>query len=249
VANSTAAAVAHFCALEDFSTPFTTQRFTKIFRAIRLTHSKQVRPEKLFMREHMIEFMKAARVGSLLDWRAALPLALCYQQLLRGAECFDLDGSNVVRHPGFFSVQVQSSKNIPERFDFKVIVDGDHSHCVGQFITDYIVKMGIVLGDGESHFACKISSVKGVLTAVPKVKVVNSTMLAACKRLIEAVGLNSSDYASHSCKQGAALAAMEAGLSQPQIQELGRWSSASMVRRYAGGDPESRMALAEVVRI
>jgi hypothetical protein len=116
-------------------------------------------------------------------------------------------------------------------------------------MADYIVKMGIVLGDGEAYFACKISAVKGVLTAVPKVKVVNSTMRAACKRLIEAVGLNSSDYASHSCKRGAALAAMEAGLSQPQIQEPGRWSSASMVGRYAGGDPESRMALAEVVRI
>jgi hypothetical protein len=83
------------------------------------------------MREHVIEFMKAARVGLLLDWRAALPLALCYQQLLRGAECFDLNGSNVVRHPGFFLVQVQSSKNIPEGFDFKVIVDQDRPHCVG----------------------------------------------------------------------------------------------------------------------
>jgi hypothetical protein len=215
VANSTAAAVAHFCALEDILTPFTTPRFTKIFRAIRLTHSKHVRPNKPFMREHVIEFMKAARVGSLLDWRAALPLALCYQQLLQGAECFDLDGSNVVRHPGFFSVQVQSFKNIPEGLDFKVIVDRDRPHCVGQFMADYIVKMGIVLGDGELYFACKISAVKGVLTAVPKVKVVNSTMPAACKRLIEAVGLNSSDYASHSCKRGAALAAMEAGLSQP----------------------------------
>jgi hypothetical protein len=94
VANSTAAAVAHFCALEDFTTPFTMPRFTKSFRAIRLTHSKQVRPKKPFMREHVIKFMKAAWVGSLLDWRAALPLALplalCYQQLLRGAKCFDL---------------------------------------------------------------------------------------------------------------------------------------------------------------
>jgi hypothetical protein len=163
------------------TTPFTTPRFMKIFRAIRLTHSKQVRPKKPFMWEHVIEFMKAAQVGSLLDWRAALPLALCYQQLLRRAECFDLDGSNVVRHPGFFSVQVQSSKNIPEGFDFKVIVDRDRPHCVGQFMADFIVKTGIVLGDGDSY---KILAVKGVLTAVPKVKVVNSTMRAACKRLI-----------------------------------------------------------------
>jgi hypothetical protein len=56
-----------------------------------------------------------------------------------------------------------------------------------------IVKMGIVLGDGDSYFECKISAVKGVLTAVPKVKEVNSTLRAACKRLIEAVGLNSLD--------------------------------------------------------
>jgi hypothetical protein len=156
--------------------------------------------------------------------------------------------TNVVRHPGFFSVQVQSSKNIPEGFDFKVLVDWDRPHCVGQFVADFIVKMGIVLGDGDSYFACKISAVKGVLTEVPKVKVVNSTMRATCKGLKEAGGLNSSDYASHLCKRGPALAAMEAGLSQPQIQELGRWSSASMVGRYAGGDPESRMALAKVVQ-
>jgi hypothetical protein len=125
----------------------------------------------------------------------------------------------------------------------------DKQQAGGLGLADFIVKMGIVLGDGDSYFACKISAVKGLLTAVPKVKVVNSSMRAACKRLIEGVGLNLSDYASHSCKWGAALAAMEAGLSQPQIQELGRWSSASMVGRYAGGDLESRMALAEVVRI
>jgi hypothetical protein len=80
--------------------------------------------------------MKAARVGLLLDWRAALPLALCYQQLLRGAKCFELNGTNLVWHPGFFSVQVQSSKNIPEGFDFKVLVDCDRPHCVGQFMAD-----------------------------------------------------------------------------------------------------------------
>jgi hypothetical protein len=94
--------------------------------------------------------MKAARVGSLLDWRAALPLALCYQQLFRGAKCFDLDGSNVVRHPGFFSFQVQWSKNIPEVFNFKVLVDRDRPHCMGQFMGDLIVKMVIVLWEGDS---------------------------------------------------------------------------------------------------
>jgi hypothetical protein len=74
-------------------------------------------------------------------------------------------------------------------------------------------------------------------------------MRAACKRLIEAVGLDPSLYASHSCKRGGALAAMEAGLSQVQIQDLGRWSSSSMVARYTAGDASVREALSDVIRI
>jgi hypothetical protein len=56
-------------------------------------------------------------------------------------------------------------------------------------------------------------------------------MRAACKRLIEAVGLDPSLYASHSCKRGGALAAMEAGLSQVQIQDLG-----ALVELFHGGE-------------
>jgi hypothetical protein len=50
--------------------------------------------------------MLLARRGSLKEWQAALPLALCFQQLLRGAECYNLNGSNVERMPEFFRVEV-----------------------------------------------------------------------------------------------------------------------------------------------
>jgi hypothetical protein len=109
--------------------------------------------------------------------------------------------------------------------------------------------MGIVLGNASSFFACKISSAKGVLKVAPSVKVANSTMQAACKPLIDATGLESMDYATHLCKRGAALAAMEAGLSQVQIQDLGRWASANMVGRYTGGDPVAREAANEAIQL
>jgi hypothetical protein len=57
------------------------------------------------------------------------------------------------------------------------------------------------------------------------------------------------DYESHSCKRGAALAALEAGLSQVQVQDLGRWASPAMVVRYAGADPAVRETLADVIKI
>jgi hypothetical protein len=191
VANSTAAAVAHFCELEGFPSPFVTPRFSKLLRRIRLTYGKAARPKRPFTREHIVGFLKAARTGSLLDWRAALPLAMCYQQQLRGAECFNLNGSNVVRQPTFFLVDVKSAKNNPDGFDFKIQIDPMRATCVGQFLADYIVKMAIVLRDKESYFECKVVSTKGVLAAVPSVKVGTSTMRSLCKRLIEAVGLDS----------------------------------------------------------
>jgi hypothetical protein len=132
VANSAAAAVAHFCALEGFPSPFVPPRLSMIMRGIRQSHGKALRPKLPFTREHIIKFLTAARRGTLLDWRAALPLALCFQQLFRGAECFELKGSNVTRYPDFFQVEVDSAKNIPEGFGFKIKIDPGRPHCVGQ---------------------------------------------------------------------------------------------------------------------
>jgi hypothetical protein len=249
VANSTAAAVAHFIALEGYESLFSSPRFSKILRGVKAAFGKAARPKKPFLREHIVTFMSHARRGSLLDWRAALPLALCYQQLLRGAECFELNGSNVIRHPNFVMVEVDSSKNIPDGFSFKLHVEPERPHCVGMFLEDYIARMCIVLGDKESFFACKIRQTKGVLSAVPSLKVTNSTMRSPCKKLIKAVGMDSSEYASNSCKRGAALAPLEASLSQVQVQDLGRWASSAMVVRYAGAEPAVREALADVIKI
>jgi hypothetical protein len=92
------AAVAHFCALEGYISPFSASRFSKILRGIRLEYSKPVKLKKPFLRKHIIAFMEFARFGSVLDYRASLPIALCFQQLLRGVKAFDLNGANLVRH-------------------------------------------------------------------------------------------------------------------------------------------------------
>jgi hypothetical protein len=108
--------------------------------------------------------------------------------------------------------------------------------------------MGIRLGDPRSFFACKVAKTMGVWSAIPSVRVVDSTMRAACKRLFKASGLDPGDYATHSCKRGAALKALKAGLTGPQIQDLGRWSSASMVARYSSGDAGLRSAMTDMFR-
>jgi hypothetical protein len=87
------------------------------------------------------------------------------------------------------------------------------------------------------------------LKAVALEKVVSSTMRNSCKLLIVAASLNASLFATHSSKRGGNLEAMKQGLTDVQIQELGHWSSASMVARYIRGSEEARDNLANVVRI
>jgi hypothetical protein len=145
----------------------------KILRGVKAAFGRAARQKKPFLREHIVSFMSHAKGGLLLDWRAALPLALCYQQLLR--ECFELIGSNVVRHPNFFMVEVNSSKNIPDGFCFNLHIEQERPHCIRMFLADYVARMGVILGDKDS-FACKIGQTKGVLSAVPSSKVTNSTM-------------------------------------------------------------------------
>jgi hypothetical protein len=82
--------------------------------------------------------MYLARKGTIREWRAALPLALCFQQLLRGMECFDLDGSNFNRQADFFWVTV------------RVPVNDSRPNCIGVFMSDFINTMNIMLWAARS---------------------------------------------------------------------------------------------------
>jgi hypothetical protein len=189
VALTPAAAVAHFCALQGFGSPGDFPRFGKLLRGIRLTHGKAAKAKEPFTPAHIVTFMELARKGTLREWRAALPLVLCFQQLLRGIKCFDLNGSNVSQHADFFRVTVETLKNHAEGFSFRVKINNDQPNCVGRFMADFIRTMGIKLGDDKSFFACQLTQTGGVLRAAPTCKVASSTIRNACKLLIVAAGL------------------------------------------------------------
>jgi hypothetical protein len=143
--------------------------------------------------------MNLARKGTFREWRAALPLALCFQQLLRGVECFDLDGSNSSRHADFFRVPVDDSR----------------PNCVGVFMSDYIDT-----GSRKSFFVCKLAQTGKLLQVVPTERVATATMRNACKLLILASGLKPSFYATHSSKRGGALEAGSFRRSNPRVGPL-----------------------------
>jgi hypothetical protein len=111
-------------------------------------------------------------------------------------------------------------------------------------MADFIKMMGIKLSDDKSFFACQLTQTGGVLRAAPTCKVALLTMRNACKLLIVTAVLNPVSFTTHLSKRGGTLEAMKQGLTDIQIQELGRWSSASMVARYVRGSEVARDNLA-----
>jgi hypothetical protein len=249
VALTAAAAITHFCALKGFGSPCKLPRIGKMLGGIWLTHGKAFKPKEPFTPAPIVTFMNLARKGTLREWRAALPLALCFQQLLRGAECFDLNGSNVFLETSrllhttdgnFYRVTVETSKNHPEGFNFSIRIDADRPNCVGVFMSEFISIKGIRLGDPTLFFACKLAQISGSFKASSSDRMADSTMRSACMLLITAAGLDPRLYATHSSKRGGTLEALRQGLTDAQIQELGPWSSDSMVSRYVRGSEEVR---------
>jgi hypothetical protein len=228
---------------ERFRSPFGCPRLGKILRGIGSSFGKAATPRKPFLPEHNVSFMLLACQGTLREWRSALPLVLCYQQLLRRAECFDLNGSHFERLPAFFRVEIAMSKNHPKGFSFRIPVDDAKPNCVWVFFADFITFMGIQLGRKDSFFACKIAKFGRVLSTCRTKKLATSSMRRCCKDLIVAAGLDPYEYATNSSKRGGTLEAIKASLRDVQIQELGRWSSSTMVARYARGDEEMRESL------
>jgi hypothetical protein len=125
----------------------------------------------------------------------------------------------VTQHADFFRIKVETLKNHPLGFSFRVKFNRERPNCVGVFMADFIDVMGIKLGDPKSFFACKLTQSGGILQAAAVEKVASSTMRNACKLLIVAAGLDPATYATHSSKRGGALEAMKKGLSDIQIQE------------------------------
>jgi hypothetical protein len=125
----------------------------------------------------------------------------------------------VTQHADFFRIKVETLKNHPLGFSFRVKFNRERPNCVGVFMADFIDVMGIKLGDPKSFFSCYFTPSGGILQAAAVEKVASSTMRNACKLLIVAAGLDPNRYATHSSKRGGALEAMKKGLSDIQIQE------------------------------
>jgi hypothetical protein len=67
----------------------------------------------------------------------------------------------------------------------------------------------------------------------PSLKPINYQLaLSDLRQVIDSLGYNGADFSEHSMKRGAATASHDAGVSEPEIQHEGGWTSSRTVRLY-----------------
>jgi hypothetical protein len=179
------------------------------------------------------------------------PHATCFQQLMRGEEAYNLNGANVEESAGVLKLVGVKAKNhrlgYPQHLVFPV--DVGRLYCVGFFIKEYMGRCWIVAGNKHHLFACKIVKKRsGLYEAFPEIKVTKRTMWDDGKRMIKAIGLDPSRFASHSAKRGGALAAAQAGLNDVELTRVGNWKSPNMAALYLRGSEEFRTQLIDSFR-
>jgi hypothetical protein len=196
-------------------------------------------------------FIDLARGSKCLKvWRSVLPLLLCFQQLLRSGSIYVLTGANVVRIVDEFVVTIVSDKNHRSLFEARFPIDPSRPYCVGLFLRDFIRLFGIVLGDAGSFFACayRTDKVLGLQVPMPTVSVKPSTMHNGFKFVIGLAGLDPARFLSHSAKRGGATAAVSAGATDIQTQQLGRWKSDRMASYYVRQAEQERAKVVDSFR-
>jgi hypothetical protein len=172
-----------------------------------------------FTAVHIKQFLDLA----LKVWRSILGHVFCFQQLVRIGEVVSINGSNLVlkaRIVLFINVRAKNHKSrYPHPLTFPV---EDRPHCGGNFLVEYIRRIGLKVGNPAHFLACKVAKKAGVVTGFPAIPVLLLTMMKEGKAAIKAIGLDPTRYALHSAKRSGALAGAEAGLDSARLTLVGQ---------------------------
>jgi hypothetical protein len=243
VIDAFSAAMNWFCGRAGLETPLSGRKLSLIVRGMKCEFKTAVRPRLPFTRKHVRRFMDAARRSeSLKTWRAAVILALSFQEFLRFSEAAFLRLEDLEVDKDGVHFRVKKAKNHRTGFEGCVPVRRDNPYCVGNFVLEFMEKW-VKWSPGMSGALCSKIVDAGKRFSLKQCSY--SVLHNACKDIIVEVGLDPNLYSTHSAKRGGASAAAAAGLSSAEITALGRWRSAKTGVLYVHGTRSFRRSLCE----
>jgi integrase len=185
------ALVAWHCAEVGNRSPFENKRIALLVRGMKARFRCLAQLRLPFKRSHIRKFMDL--VGSVEDrwlWRVAVVISVCFSDFLRFAEVVAVRLKDISVRKGFISFRVRKAKNHCLGFDITLPVDKKRRYFVGAFLLRFLER-GLKWSPGDVGLLCCRMDASGFR---PAAAVGYSTLHAACKELINALGLDPSRF-------------------------------------------------------
>lgn len=231
--------------------PFSSQVLERVIRGIRRYFGDVERRERLPITHPILSLILSSLSNSSLPKGVSKELAitlraaysLSFAAFLRCGEvtydvfdpAFNLKRRDIIMHNDHFTVDIPASKTDPFRQGVRIsIACTDLDTCPHVIMTSHLARPG--LPEDPLFFGRHQRSGNGCGAFTRKI------FIECLKSCLTSLGISSEGYSGHSFRRGAATWARMVGLSDLDIQRLGRWTS-DCFKLYIDTQPDVIVAL------
>ena len=254
IPNSQSVAAATLCALKwlhgfipglnDYNDPLNDKFLSKIVNGISRSNSKS-KIRKMPLSEDMIKNVlnRLKTSSTLTELRDALIPAFAYALLLRADELVHMNCSHISETEEGFKILIPSSKTDVYRGGKFVFISKDNkllTKCFGL----YLARARLKIGDNHFLFPALSFDLKSGSVGTVNRMLSYDKYRAILKLMVESLGLDNSDYGTHSCRSGGATF-LASNVDQHSLMVNGRWRDPRSLGSYIEIDDKDRFEISK----
>ena len=226
-----------------------------ITEALNGLRRKQARPtvrKEGFTKVHIHQLINDLDISSVVDTRNTILIVLAYFALLRVSELLNIRACDVIIWHDRLELVIPTSKCDQLRAGDKVLVAKlGGVFCPVELFCKYLQSVNINVFsdvyDDQYVFRRFVPSAGKFVLNKSNVPMTYTRIREVVKAKAKQLGLNVSQFSTHSMRSGGATSAARAGVSDRCLQRHGRWATSSSKNRYIADSIESQLSVSKVL--
>ena len=231
--------------LAGFPSPLENSLVTETLAGLKFRLAKPRQPKTPFTLAHIQELFEKVEVSNLTDVRNVCFMGLAFFAFLRFDEVVHIKTGNVTIHKTHVELLVEKAKNDQLRQGNVVVIARRPRFCPVEILQLYL-QLSQVNKQPCNFLFRRIVLRKGVKMLHDKEEVMKySTVRDIVKGKAITLGLNPSEYGTHSLRAGGCTTAANSGVSDRLFQRHGRWASVAAKDGYVKDSLKARLSVTQ----
>ena len=250
VINIAACAITWSHNLSGLESPIKHTLVIETLRGLKRQLARPISPKEPFEKEHIIKFVSIMKKESLSDVRNTTIIVLAFFALLR----FDELSSILIKHVTFgvshMEIKIPKSKADQLRQgDTVVVATLESEYCPVKLLVNYM-KLANISAQAEKEnylFRRCITKNRKIALSEKRLPITYSKVRDIVKNKASEIGLNKSQYGTHSMRSGGATVAANSLVGDRMLQRHGRWACTSSRDRYVKDSISQRLSVSKTI--